>query len=131
MLIDTPGKYLTRAGEVVDIVRVDRTTAVGRLSGVPEALVWDINTGDALGHPLENSLVGKHRNLPAVALQVAQVLGSLDSKPGVKQRLEALEHSADQRRESRQTVTERAMEIGSRLFVGVALLVLGYVMGGK
>jgi hypothetical protein len=86
-LIDTQGKYLTRAGEVVDIVRVDRTTAVGRLAGVPEALVWDINTGDALGHSLENSLVGKHRNLPAVALQVAQLLGSLDSN---QQRLQVI-----------------------------------------
>jgi len=87
MLIDNPGKYTTRSGAVADIFRVDRTTAIGRLPDVSEALVWDIHTGDALGHPLTNSLVGKHRNLPAVALQIAQILGSLDTN---QQRLQVV-----------------------------------------
>jgi hypothetical protein len=79
MLIDSAGKYLTREGKVADIVRVDRTTAVGRMPDSNEALVWDINTGEALGHPLVNSLVGKQRNLPAVAQQVVKILRDLDT----------------------------------------------------
>lgn len=79
MLIDSAGKYLTREGKIADIVRVDRTTAVGRMPDSNEALVWDINTGEALGHPLANSLVGKHRNLPVVAQQIIKILLALDS----------------------------------------------------
>jgi hypothetical protein len=87
MLIDNPGKYTTKSGIIADIFRVDRTTAIGRLPDVSEVLVWDDHTGEAMGHPLENSLVGKHRNLPAVAMQMTQILGDLDTN---QQRLQVI-----------------------------------------
>lgn len=87
MLIDTPGKYLTRGGKTVDIVRLDRTTAIGRLPDERDPLVWDIQDGGAIGHALENSIVGKSRNLPATAVQITQILGALDSN---QQRLQVL-----------------------------------------
>lgn len=57
MRIDFPGKYLARDDKIVDIFRVDRTTAVGRHPDDPQAMVWDAYTGEAIGHDLRHSLV--------------------------------------------------------------------------
>jgi hypothetical protein len=87
MLIDTAGKYTTRNGKTADIFRVDRTTAVGRVPDIGEALVWDVSTGDAIGHDLGNSVISKYRNLPAIALAIQQMLSDLSSDA---QRLQVL-----------------------------------------
>ena len=57
MRIDFPGKYLARDDNIVDIFRVDRTTAVGRHPDDTQAMVWDAYTGEAIGHSLQHSLV--------------------------------------------------------------------------
>jgi hypothetical protein len=57
MRIDLPGKYLARDDRIVDIFRVDRTTAVGRHPDDTQAMVWDVYTGEAIGHDLQHSLV--------------------------------------------------------------------------
>ena len=78
MLIDIPGKYTTREGKTVSIVRIDRTTAIGRFDDNPEPLVWELQTGDAIGHSLGNSITGRQRNLPMIANQITQILGGMD-----------------------------------------------------
>lgn len=57
MRIDFPGEYLARDDKVVKIVRVDRTTAVGRHPDDTQAMVWDVYTGEAIGHDMQHSLV--------------------------------------------------------------------------
>lgn len=79
MIIIAPGKYLTRDGKTADIFRVDQTTAVGRVPEYDtEAHIWDVHTGDAIGHSLLNSLVSKQHNLPEMAQQIVKTLGTLD-----------------------------------------------------
>lgn len=81
MIIDAAGKYLTRDGKTAEIFRVDQTTAVGRVPDDPEAHIWDVRTGDAIGHALTNSLVRKQHNLPALAQQIIKMLIALDGNP--------------------------------------------------
>jgi len=57
MRIECPGKYLARDDKIVNIFRVDRTTAIGRHPDDTQAMVWDVYTGEAIGHDLQHSLV--------------------------------------------------------------------------
>jgi len=87
MKIEKPGKYMTRDGKSVTIVRVDGTTSVGRIEDDPEPLVWDNQNGEAIGHSLDNSLADKKENLPSIAFSISQTLSDLGSD---KERLQVI-----------------------------------------